>query len=331
VNWPNIQHELRKISGIRVKAQETKTTDELRLDSWVLPRWGDRQAVDIKPLEIEKWFEALTSRPQGKNESPLAWGTIVKLKTLMSQIFKHAQRHELIPATVDDDGRPTNPVSLARCESGSSYEAVVVTPEQMIVILNELDNPETRSEWTLAIVHAATALRPEEAFGLKWMDIDWKNSQIHISRAWSKGKQTPGKNKGSMTQVVMHPVLATALKAWRRETLYHRDTDWIFASFKAKGRIPRSACKLGQDYLRPAAVKAGAIPAGFQGRFGWHNLRHSLATFLAANEVNLPVIQSVLRHAKPTTTAVYTHRVDTAQLNAQGKFLEAIKVKTAIV
>jgi len=51
----------------------------------------------------------------------------------------------------------------------------------------------------------------------------------------------------------------------------------------------------------------------------------------AANEVNLPVIQSVLRHAKPTTTAVYTHRVDTAQLNVQGKFLEAIKVKTAIV
>jgi site-specific recombinase XerD len=37
---------------------------------------------------------------------------------------------------------------------------------------------------------------------------------------------------------------------------------------------------------------------GYKGRFGWHNLRHSLATFFAANEVNLPVIQSMLRHAK---------------------------------
>ena len=250
---------------------------------------------------------------------------------LFRSIFKHAQRHELIPASLDEKGRPANPVSLARSETGSSYEAVVVTPEQMIVILNELENPETRLEWTLALVHAATALRPEEAFGLKWMDIDWKNSQIHISRAWSKGKETPGKNKGSMTQVVMHPVLATALKEWRRETLYHRDTDWIFASVKAKGRIPRSACKLGQDYLRPAAVKAGVIAEGHEGRFGWHNLRHSLATFLAANEVNLPVIQSFLRHAKPSTTAVYTHRVNQAQLDAQAKFLEAIKVKTAVV
>jgi len=325
------KHELQKKSGIGKKAAETCVIDESNLDNWLLPRWGDKKAVDIKPLEIEKWFEALTSPSEGKNKSPLAWGTVGKIKSLMSQIFKHGQRHELIPATVDDDGRPTNPVSLARSESDSSYDAVVVTPEQMIVILNELESPQTRLEWTLALLHAATALRPEEAFGLKWVDIDWKNSQIQISRAWSKGKQTPGKNKGSMTQVPMHPVLARALKAWRRETPYHRDTDWVFASFKAKGRIPRSANILGQDYLRPAAVKAAVIPEGYEGRFGWHNLRHSLATFLAANEVNLPVIQSVLRHAKPSTTALYTHRVNTAQLSAQEKFLEAIKVKTAVV
>src|SRR5215469_3274924 len=324
------QHELRKTSGIRVKAEETKTIDELNLVNWVLPRWGDRQAGDIKPLEIEKWFEALTS-PKGKKASALAWGTVGKIKTLMSQIFRHAQRHELLPTTVDDKGRPTNPVSLARSESGSSYEAVIVTPEQMIVILNELDTPETRLEWTLALVHAATALRPEEAFGLKWMEIDWKNSQIHISRCWSKGKETPGKTKDSMTRVAMHPVLAEALKAWRRETPYHRDTDWVFASSKAKGRIPRSAGICGQDYLRPAAVKAGVIPEGYNGRFGWHNLRHSLATFLAANEVNLPVIQSILRHAKPTTTAIYTRRVNEVQLSAQAMYLEAIKVKTAVV
>ena len=249
----------------------------------------------------------------------------------MQQVFKHAQRHELIPTAVDDRGRPTNPVSLARSESSCSYEAVVVSPEQMIVILNELENPRTRLEWTLALLHAATALRPEEAFGLKWVDIDWRNSQIHISRAWSKGKETPGKTKGSMTQVVMHPVLAAALEAWQRETAYHRDSDWVFASSKSKGKIPRSAGIARQDYLRPAAVKAGVIPQGYRGWFGWHNLRHSLATFLAANEVNLPVIQSVLRHAKPSTTALYTHRVNAAQLNAQGKFLEAIKVKTAVV
>lgn len=67
---------------------------------------------------------------------------------------------------------------------------------------------------------------------------------------------------------------------------------------------------------------------GVQGpRFGWHNLRHSLATFFASNDVNLPVIQSMLRQAKPTTTArYYMHSVPAPQLAAQLRFMEAIKV-----
>jgi integrase len=190
----------------------------------------------------------------------------------------------------------------------------------------ELDGAETRLEWTLALLHSATALRPEEAFGLKWSDVDWERGQINIRRAWSKGKETQGKNLCSMTQVAMHPALAHALQAWRRESLYHRENDWVFASTRSKGKAPRSAGVAGQDYLRPAAVKAGVIPLGFKGRFGWHNLRHSLATFFAANDVNLPVIQSILRHSKPSTTAAYTHRVNAVQMAAQAKFLDAIKV-----
>jgi integrase len=320
------KHELKKESGVAVRALETVDTNELLLDRWILPRWGNELASAIKPLEIEAWFDSLVSTPQLDNDKPLAWASITKIKSIMGQVFKHAQRHELVPAAIDKDGRPTNPVLLARSEAGSDYEAAVVTPEQMMVILRELDKPETRLEWTLALLHASTALRPEEAFGLKWEDIDWKKGQIHVRRGWSKGKETDGKNKVSMTQVAMHPALSQALTAWRRESRYSHDSDWVFASNKTKGKTPRTAGVAGQDYLRPAAVTAGVIPAGYRGRFGWHNLRHSLATYFAANDVNLPLIQSMLRHSKPETTAIYTHRVNSAQIEAQGKFLEAIKV-----
>ena len=129
----------------------------------------------------------------------------------------------------------------------------------------------------------------------------------------------------------MHPALAQALQAWRQESLYHRDNDWVFASTRSKGKTPRSAGVAAQDYLRPAAVKAGVIPKDHKGRFGFHNLRHSLATFFGNNDVNLPVIQSILRHAKPGTTAVYLHRVNATQVAAQAKYLEAIKVTSAAV
>jgi integrase len=132
-----------------------------------------------------------------------------------------------------------------------------------------------------------------------------------------------------MTHIVMHLALGQALAAWRRDTCYGQDDDWMFASRKAKGKFPRTPSIAAQDYLRPVAVKAGVIPTGYRGRFGWHNLRHSLATFLGAEDVNLQVIQSILRHTRSSTTALYTHRVNAPQLAAQQKFLEAINITAA--
>jgi integrase len=323
-------NELKKVRGVGKRAEETVDVAELNLDNWVLPKWGDRKALEIKSLELEDWFDFLGGDPQGKKKMPLESGTIQKLKSVMSQVYKHAQRHELIPVSIDSDGKPTNPALLARLECTSTYEAKVVSPEQMIVILSELDKPTTRLEWMLALLHAATALRPEETFGLKWMDVDWERGQINIRRGWSKGKETEGKTEGSMTQVVMHPALAQCLQDWRKESTYPKDGDWIFPSLKLKGKKPRTASCASQDYLRPAAVKAGVIPEGYRGRFGWHNLRHSLATFLGSNEVHPAVAQSILRHKKLSTTMeIYTHHVNSAQVAAQEMFLNAIGLKPA--
>jgi len=214
----------------------------------------------------------------------------------------------------------------ARCKSVSDYEAKVVNPQQMVAILAELDKPETKLEWALALVHGATALRPEECFALKWCDVDYANNQILVRRAWSKGKLTGGKTSGSMKPVPMHPALADYLNEWRSVTPYSKDSDWIFASLKEKGRIPRSASMCGKGYLRPAAVAAGVISDGDNSRFGWHNLRHSLATFFGSNDVHPSVIQTVLRHAKQQTTTRYIHSVNDKQLEAQGLYLDAIKI-----
>ena len=51
---------------------------------------------EIKPLEIEAWFETPISQPQGKKKSPLTWASVVNVKSVMSQVYKHAQRHEFV-------------------------------------------------------------------------------------------------------------------------------------------------------------------------------------------------------------------------------------------
>jgi integrase len=195
----------------------------------------------------------------------------------------------------------------------------------MIQILDFLDTPETQCEWMMALLHSAIALRPEEAFGLQWGDVDWEKDRIRIRRGWSKGKVTEGKNEHSMVPVPMHPALAAYLQQWREQSLYSKDAHWIFPSIKEKGRIPRTPSCAAQDYLRPAAVKAGVIPEEYRGRFGWHNLRHSLATFLAG-QVDPAVTMKVLRHKRlATTLEVYSHQVSGQQQAAQGLYLEAIK------
>lgn len=73
--------------------------------------------------------------------------------------------------------------------------------------------------------------------------------------------------------------------------MYAAEDDYIFPSAKLKGQQPRSGSMLVEDYLRPAAIRAGVVTVrngiayDREGervmRFGFHVLgRHSMATFL---------------------------------------------------
>jgi integrase len=333
-------HELKRNGALSKRAKETITNHESMLDGFILPKWGSTRALDMTVPMIERWFEELATIPNGRKYAdgqqppngyqakPLEWTSIQKIRSTMSLVFSNALRHRLI-----EGGNEVNPFrdpkteGGVRCISVSDYDATIVTPEQMILILEFLNTETTQMEWMMALLHSATALRPEEGFGIKWLDVDFKRGQINLVRAWSKGQVTKGKNQGALIPVPMHPVLAGFLQEWRHQTPYSNDDDWIFPSLTLRGTVPRSASTAGQDYLRRAAVYAGVIEEGSSKRFGWHNLRHSLAEFLAG-EVDPSVTMKTLRHKRlGTTLERYTHRISDKQRAAQGLFLSAIKQK----
>jgi len=82
----------------------------------------------------------------------------------------------------------------------------------------------------------------------------------------------------------MHPVLGESMREWKNTTAFSQPTDWVFPSFRRKGRQPRTANMLVEDHLRPAAVAAGVLFRDDSRRFGFHNLRHSLASFLVRSK-----------------------------------------------
>ena len=74
----------------------------------------------------------------------------------------------------------------------------------------------------------------------------------------------------------------------------------------------------------PAAVKVGIRIAEGQ-RFGFHNFRHSLATFLVSRGKDVNTIQGLLRHAKVITTLdLYSQSIGAAKLEAQDDIALAI-------
>ncbi len=64
-----------------------------------------------------------------------------------------------------------------------------------------------------------------------------------------------------------------------------------------------------------------------QVRFGFHNLRHSLASFLLAQGEHPTVVQTMLRHASLPMTMHYAH-MDAERIAAQGKMLERMVSST---
>jgi len=91
-----------------------------------------------------------------------------------------------------------------------------------------------------------------------------------------------------------------------------------------KGRTPLNASMMAKDKIRPAAIKVGIRLERGQ-RFGFHNFRHSLATFLINKSKDVKTIQGLLRHAKASTTLdLYSQAIDESQSAAQGDIALAI-------
>ncbi len=305
-----MEHELGD-QGISVRPLSHTTVSAYKrsISLRILPRFGKEMATSVKPLAIEQWLRSL------KHAEGLANPTLAKTRNVLSLIYKHAIRHELIP-----NGEGSNPVALVRCSSTSDYEAVTIEPAQAYAIWCLLPQCEA----LLLLLTSVTGLRVSEALGLKWGDLDTVRACIHVRRAWTGGKIGPTKTKASRASVPMGELLAEHFRAWRAETIYAGDESFIFASTKLKGRQPRVSNMIVEDYLRPAAVKAGVLLAGDKRRWGLSTMRHSLASFLVSNNVDPKTVQATLRHSDiGTTLNVYTHANSDAKMAAQGVVLDA--------
>lgn len=305
------EHYLRADFGedaMRPKSEGTTLNMNHIVRDYLLPRFGQEMAEDIKSLDIQRWLKSLHV------DKGLAWTTVSKMRGVMMRVYKTGILHALVSVN------PVEPVET-RCKT--NYRSILVTPQQTRAILHALFCPLHR---ILVLTCAATALRASELVALRWADIRFEEGRIRVSKRWSRGKDGPTKTEKSDGYVPLHPRLARHLRAWRSQTPYAGDTDFVFPSFKSKGKVPLSTGVFVADHLRKASKAVSIqIPDGY--RYGLHSLRHSLSNHLVNREkVQAKTVQGILRHSRiQTTLDLYTQGdADEAQA-AQGAYLKALR------
>jgi integrase/recombinase XerD len=179
---------------------------------------------------------------------------------------------------------------------------VVLSLDEMARLLDAA--PGLKYKAALSAAYGA-GLRVSEVISLKVCDIDSKRMVIRVEQG--KGRKD--------RYVMLSPHLLDLLRAWWR---VGQPRGWLFP---------------GRDRVNPLTTRqfnrachAAAYMAGIDKRVSPHTLRHSFATHLLEQNIDIRVIQVLLGHAKLDTTALYT-RVATKTIREVMSPLELLVAK----
>ncbi len=147
-----------------------------------------------------------------------------------------------------------------------------------------------KHQTALALAYG-TGLRANEVVSLRVTDIDSQRMTLRVEQG--KG----GKDRYAM----ISPVLLERLRVWWRVARAQGrmlDGGWLFPGMDPIN--PLTARQLNR------AIHEAADLAKINKRVSMHTLRHSFATHLLEQKVDIRVIQVMLGHKKLETTALYT-------------------------
>ena len=186
----------------------------------------------------------------------------------------------------------------------------VLSVDEVARLLTGASNPKHRA--ALAVAYG-TGLRASEVVHLKVTDIDSERMIVRVEQG--KGQRD--------RYAMLSPSLLELLRDWWRHGQAQgkmRPGGWLFP-----GRNP--VRPLSTRQLNKACHLA-AEAAGLERRVSMHTLRHSFATHLLENKVDIRVIQVLLGHRKLETTARYSH-VATRTLSAVTSPLDQLALPPA--
>lgn len=177
----------------------------------------------------------------------------------------------------------------------------------------------------LYVLALTTGMRQGELLGLTWADVDLTRGIVQVQRSLLRVPHqgvvlTELKTRGSRRRIELTGLAIESLTRHRlRQEEIRRsagggwlEQDLVFCNDQGK---PLHAANLLRRSFHPLLEKAG-LP-----RLRFHDLRHSTAALLLAQNVHPKIVQEILGHSKISVTMdAYSHVLPTLQESAMQRF-----------
>lgn len=261
----------------RIK-KTTMETKEYIVNTKLLPFFEKMKVKDIKPIHIRKWQTDLLKIEYSKTY----------LKTIYNQltaIFNYAIRfHNL----------DKNPCHIAgSIGKKDADEMQILSLQEFNKMIDCVTDKENKFFY---IILFWTGMRKGELLALTYEDVDFENKTIMINKNFQIVKRekliTDPKTPRGRRVIAVNDIVLNCIKELWSTSYKPNKTDKIF--YLSKDSLKRQ--------LDTACKKAG-VP-----RIRVHDLRHSHASYLLSNGVNIVILSRRLGHEKVQTTLnIYCH------------------------
>lgn len=248
----------------------------------------DYQSFLVKFHKLKDVNDIETKHIEGFLKSSKNKGLSSKSLSRKITSIKSFHKFLLIEKEVDTDVSSL----ISRPKIEKSLPAVL-SVDEVISILEAVDKTTTLGLRNIALLEIiyGSGLRVSELLSIKLKDIHMQQSYVIVTGKGNKDRMVP---ISDMAHIAIRNYLVKA-----RDDLIKEKTDYLFLNNQG-----RSLSRIGfYKVLKKLSSEAGLDP----NKVSPHTLRHSFATHLLENGMDLRSLQNLLGHEDISTTQIYTH------------------------
>ncbi|CAM3699302.1 tyrosine recombinase XerC [Marinicrinis lubricantis] len=278
----------------------------------IVPYLGSIELQKLQPAHIQQYYNYLM------DEKGLSPNTVHKHHACIRKALDYGLKQQYVYRNVADA------VSLPKKKrfEGRSYDIT-----QLHDLLDKVK--DTRIELPIYLA-GYLGLRREEIVGLKWKNVDINQRLVYISEVRTKaGKneiiKDPKTDKSKRTLYITDPLLEILLKHKQRQEEFKRllgteyiNTGYVYVHDNGRPYRVNTITEQFKSFLEKHHLP----------KIRLHDLRHTFASILYDQGVDLKSISEALGHSDiGTTNKIYTHKFDKTHKTTVNILSEALKKK----